>query len=124
MSIFDVGFEVGGLRKRLCADGALEGSKATVRIRVPLQLGRRDEGLAALFAFVPKPTIVSDNSQVVAATAATEAATAAQKAIWTSEDLKRGEAQYSIGTSRVHNTIKRIDGKVHTHIPVMKAFFF
>ena len=92
MSVFDVGFEVGGLRKRLGANVALERPKATVRIGVALQLGRGDEGLATLLAFVTQPTIqaaaaVSAANQTSKAATAAAAAATTQVTIATSEDL-------------------------------------
>ena len=94
MSVFDVGFEVGGLRKRLGANVALERPKATVRIGVALQLGRGDEGLTTFLAFVTQPTIQATTAAAVSAAnqtskAATAAAAAAttQVTIATSEDL-------------------------------------
>ena len=95
MSVFDVGFEVGGLRKRLGADVALERPKATVGVRVPLQLGWGDEGLATFLALVAQPTVHAATAAVSAAAAqgcskAAAAAATTQVTIATSEDLVKG----------------------------------
>lgn len=97
MSIFDVGFEVGALRKRLCANGTLKRTKAAVRIRVTLQFGWSYKGLATFLAFVAQPVcqvaahaITLETEPAAAATAKTAKLTATiQKAIATSKDLNR-----------------------------------
>ena len=97
MSIFDVGFEVGALRKRLGANGTLKRTKAAVRIRVTLQFGWSYEGLAAFLAFVAQPVcqvathaITLETEPAAAAAAKTAKLTAiTQKAIATSKDLNR-----------------------------------
>ena len=97
MSIFDVGFEVGALRKRLGANGTLKRTKAAVRIRVTLQFGWSYEGLAAFLAFVAQPVcqvathaITLETEPAAAAAAKTAMLTATtQEAIATSKDLNR-----------------------------------
>ena len=64
MSIFDVGFEVSRLREGFAAYSTLKWPQARMRVRVSLQLGRRDEGLATLLALVPKPTTVTGRRRV------------------------------------------------------------
>ena len=96
MSIFDVGFEVGALRKRLCANGTLKRTKAAVRIRVTLQFGWSYKGLATFLAFVAQPVCqvaahaITLETKPAAAAAKTDKLTATiQKAIATSKDLNR-----------------------------------
>ena len=96
MSIFDVGFEVGALRKRLGANGTLKRTKAAVRIRVTLQFGWSYKGLATFLAFVAQPVCqvathaITLETKPAAAAAKTAKLTATtQKAIATSKDLNR-----------------------------------
>ena len=98
MSIFDVGFEVGALRKRLRANGTLKRTKAAVRIRVTLQFGWSYKGLATFLAFVAQPVcqvaahaITLETEPAAAAAAAKTAMLTAttQEAIATSKDLNR-----------------------------------
>ena len=97
MSIFDVGFEVGALRKRLRANGTLKRTKAAVRIRVTLQFGWSYEGFATFLAFVAQPVcqvaahaITLETEPAAAAAAKTAMLTAiTQEAIATSKDLNR-----------------------------------
>ena len=98
MSIFDVGFEVGALRKRLRANGTLKRTKAAVRIRVTLQFGWSYKGLAAFLAFVAQPvcqvaahaiTLETEPAAAAAATKTAKLTATTQKAIATSKDLNR-----------------------------------
>lgn len=72
-----MGFEVSGLRKRLGANVALEGSEATMRVRVALELGRSNEALATLFAFVAQPIAHAFPEDITTAADKAAAATAA-----------------------------------------------
>ena len=98
MSIFDVGFEVGALRKRLRAYGTLKRTKAAVRIRVTLQFGWSYKGLATFLAFVAQPVCqvtthaITLETEPAADTAAAKTAmltATTQEAIATSKDLNR-----------------------------------
>lgn len=89
MSIFDVGFEVSGLRKRLGANVALERSQTTMGVRVALELGRSYEALATIFAFVAQPIVrvPAATPEDIASTAAAATAATTQEVFATSKYL-------------------------------------